>query len=599
MKKYLTLALVGVFILLGCTDNDVNLPIDTNGISTLDVQISSVGFTDDSTTGRIARTTSSSNNLTWNHIFGGTGTITFTNTSTVTPIDSTYAIDMADFALNGLSKTLINGNYDAVLTMTGNTPVDYAPVNAADSFTLSNNTSLVLDATTTYGMLLLDPYLVDATVIPIFSAGGIDYNLAEDQGYYYLYIPDGVTGTVTLKESLFGQTVTKEVTIESTTIDALELVPVTSSAGITLILEEFEVEYDQWDINAPVNGITPSFGVFTDSGQLLGNADSHDVQLGDLDGDGDLDALVINRVQSSKVWFNGGDGSFTDSGQALGGNGDVSAALGDLDGDGDLDAYVTNFNNQGNSIWLNDGNGNFTDGGQVLGNSASSNVALVDLDDDGDLDAFVANSDYLPNKVWLNDGNGVFTDSGQILGNNNSRNISLGDIDGDGDLDAITGNWDQPSRVWMNDGNGNFTDSGQAIGNPTGATKEVDLGDVDGDGDLDVFIVGYWNSQPNTVWLNNGNGIFTDSGQTLASDQAADMSLKDLDGDGDLDAFVVHFDRPDKVWFNDGNGVFIDSGQSLGNSYGQAVSIGDLDGDGDLDAFIAEQGQPNRIWINN
>ena len=47
--------------------------------------------------------------------------------------------------------------------------------------------------------------------------------------------------------------------------------------------------------------------------------------------------------------------------------------LGDVDGDGDLDAFVAN-NGQSNRVWFNDGSGAFTDGGQVLGNHYSLDV---------------------------------------------------------------------------------------------------------------------------------------------------------------------------------------------------------------------------------
>ena len=43
----------------------------------------------------------------------------------------------------------------------------------------------------------------------------------------------------------------------------------------------------------------------------------------------------------------------------------VAVALGDLDGDGDLDAWVANgsWGDQPNRVWLNDGKGQFTDSG--------------------------------------------------------------------------------------------------------------------------------------------------------------------------------------------------------------------------------------------
>ena len=82
--------------------------------------------------------------------------------------------------------------------------------------------------------------------------------------------------------------------------------------------------------------------------------------------------------------------------------------MGDLDGDGDLDAFVAQRSAQANKVWLNDGSGNFSDSGQSLGNSDSQGVALGDVDGDGDLDAFVGELRGDANKVWLNDGSGSF-----------------------------------------------------------------------------------------------------------------------------------------------------------------------------------------------
>jgi hypothetical protein len=42
---------------------------------------------------------------------------------------------------------------------------------------------------------------------------------------------------------------------------------------------------------------------FVDSGQSLGSLDGYGVALGDVDGDGDLDAFVANSG-ANKVWLN-------------------------------------------------------------------------------------------------------------------------------------------------------------------------------------------------------------------------------------------------------------------------------------------------------
>jgi parallel beta-helix repeat protein len=333
-------------------------------------------------------------------------------------------------------------------------------------------------------------------------------------------------------------------------------------------LDAFVANYNQADKVWLNNGV----GVFSDSGQALGNSNSNDVALGDLDGDGDLDAFVANSGDN-KVWLNDGLGNFFDSGQALGNSDSYAVELGDVDGDGDLDAFAANYN-QPNMVWLNDGQGYFSDSGQRLGNSYSEDVELGDVDGDGDIDAFVANYSQ-SNMIWLNDGQGRFSDSGQRLGSSDNSDVELGDVDGDDDLDAFVANYAQPNKVWMNDGLGNFFDSGQALGNSN--SNDVSLGDLDGDGDLDAFVVNY--EEGNKVWLNDEQGNFTDSGQALGNSDSYGVALGDLDGDGDLDAFVANYNQPNMVWLNDGQGNFSDSGQALGNSNSNDVALGNLDGD--------------------
>jgi hypothetical protein len=222
--------------------------------------------------------------------------------------------------------------------------------------------------------------------------------------------------------------------------------------------------------------------------------------VGDVDGDTDLDTFVVNGSgtgETNRLWLNDGAGAFIDSGQLLDSSLSRGISLGNLDGDTDLDAFVVNYN-QANSVWLNDGVGNYTDLGLPLGSSSSIGVTLGQFDGDTDLDAFVVNFNQ-PNKVWLNDGVGNFSDSGQNLGSSGSWGLAVADIDGDSDLDVFVANGSgtgEANKVWLNDGAGNFTESGQALGDLP--SRSVALGDLDGADGIDAFVA---NTGANMVWL--------------------------------------------------------------------------------------------------
>jgi hypothetical protein len=371
---------------------------------------------------------------------------------------------------------------------------------------------------------------------------------------------------------------------------------------------------------------------------------SYTVDLADVDGDGDVDAVVGNGPgdaeyggEPNAIWLNDGAGHFRDSGQRMIGSGGTvwsityAVALGDLDGDGDTDAVFGNAVPSANTVWVNDGAGQFKLSGEYpmrpKGDrhySQCEAVRLGDLDSDGDLDLFIGNccrnewgisngpgmtvergySDAY-NMVWLNDGSGLFADSGQRLGNEATGDVALGDLDGDGDLDAFEVNHETAStvsicdaadRVWLNDGAGWFFDSGQALSRASG--EAVALGDLDGDDDLDAFVGNGRTVNPDEVWFNDGRGHFTDGGQRLGDANTRAVVLDDVDGDGDLDAFVASDDEG-RIWVNDGAGHFTDSGQRLNWSRHYAVDLADVNGDGDRDIFAIHFNGNCLVWHND
>ncbi|MFC1853610.1 FG-GAP-like repeat-containing protein [candidate division CSSED10-310 bacterium] len=336
---------------------------------------------------------------------------------------------------------------------------------------------------------------------------------------------------------------------------------------------------------------------FYDSGQSLGNQSSYGVDLKDLDGDGDLDAFVTNTGSApdnyNQVYLNDGQGNFTDNGQQLGNSFSTVVELGDLDGDGDMDAIVGG----ATTVWFNNGNATFTDSGQILGGGNSQGNALGDVDGDGDLDAMVA--EYTPDtsSLWLNDGSGQFTESANAF--DWAQCTCLGDLDGDGDLDAFLGPIG-PNTIWLNDGTGIFTDSGQALGNED--TMGAAFGDLDGDGDLDVYAINLFTAD--VVYLNDGSANFTENGQNFDPSDGENVKLGDLDNDGDLDVVLSNGwetsdNMPNRVMLNDGAGNFTDTGLALGEVLTPGLALGDVDGDGDLDVFFANSdSNPNEVYFN-
>ncbi len=336
--------------------------------------------------------------------------------------------------------------------------------------------------------------------------------------------------------------------------------------------------------------------IFIDSGQNLGLSISNATALGDIDGDGDLDAFVANtlisNVGANTVWLNDGDGDFSDSGQALGNLDSRDVALGDSDNDSTVDfAFVANASP--NKVYGNDGSGTFSET-QSLGDEASNAISLGDVDGDTDLDVFVANSGA--NTVWLNNGSDSFSDSNQELGEGISLDVALGDVDDDGDLDAFIANAGA-NIVWLNNGSGTFTDSGQELG--TSSSKSVVLEDFDGDGDLDVFV---GNSGPDKVWLNDGAGNFTDSLQLLGTTSTGEVVAGKINADDIVDVFATsdQFREFSTVWLGNGDGTFIASERGVGDQASNGVALGDVDDDGDLDAFIANGifSRANKLWFN-
>ncbi|MEM1330239.1 MAG: VCBS repeat-containing protein [Planctomycetota bacterium] len=137
---------------------------------------------------------------------------------------------------------------------------------------------------------------------------------------------------------------------------------------------------------------------------LPAEIETREADAGDIDGDGDADvvwACVAWRQGAdpmNRVLFNSGDGHLADTGAhqlPLERYFTLDIDLADLDGDGDLDMIAGNVNGSPVQVFENDGAGNFKEVSDAWFETPVAahviDVEAADVDGDGDLDLYIAN----------------------------------------------------------------------------------------------------------------------------------------------------------------------------------------------------------------
>ena len=367
--------------------------------------------------------------------------------------------------------------------------------------------------------------------------------------------------------------------------------------------------------------------------------DNSDLEVADVDSDGDLDIVGSNfRGLQGVTWFENTDpttGNYDphsiDSFRAR------ELLFADLDGDA-LDELVAvrSIEDELNVVVYKntDGMGTFSDPVAIatLPTIAFELVELsaIDFDADGDLDLLADGSSLLSNTniIWLrNDGALDFT-SVTIAENIDAINpaVEFIDMDGDGDLDVLASydrflNIGFPGTrppvdslfVWYE-----LTEDNAFVSHPVsidpipGFNSGSELRDIDGDGDLDFIRTSFFRElgeEDFTLtlgWFENNAGEFGDEiviDQLTAPDGAAFSSVPVLVEDFDLDS------NPDivlgvrelgvHVYSNTGgvNPEFSLTQTRFDGAVVESLVATDFDGDQDLDVVLVADGRVR--WLEN
>lgn len=363
---------------------------------------------------------------------------------------------------------------------------------------------------------------------------------------------------------------------------------------------------------------------------------SRGVSIADLDGNGYLDIVVANQVDSllqlgNTILFNTGEGF---NQKAIANNKleawSESVHTVDVDNDHDLDIFFTTQFGVPNLLFENDGKGNFNPiqaGDLTTELTNSPGACWCDFDLDGDMDVFVVNRDGADDNLYVNDGNGTFnrTENDPWIGNKgDGRSCGWGDLNGDGNPDLYVANFvvkkdgkvtgKHRNYLYLSSSDGGFTEQKEGVlVEELQATYGVTFIDFDYDKNLDIYVTNVARSDENALYKNIGNGKFEKLSESGVAYEVRRPSKGQTWGDFNTDGFLdLHVANGTEgypeiqnfLFAGKHDGSFRRVYNSLPVNQGHisaGTASGDLDNDGDLDLYVCNWGgeaEADDFYIN-